>query len=425
MNIVFFPWRDVSIIKKEGFRTRESNILKGLNEGEHNILLVNRLNNFEIVKKLMNSKSISTNRSILTTKSKKKKINQYNELANTKSIEWKNAINPKGNRIESLPIITHYFTRVIMKLIKDQNWSKNKEIVLWSTDVSRIFLVKSLKKTLHNDGYKVITVFDMIDNLEEHSSYSQNMKSKFSLMYKDWDSTSDIVFSGSQKNIKKFTKCSFKKHYANGVNQARFLNLNENIENSVVEEQKVKFVYTGIIEKRINTELLKELVDSLEENNIKFEINIYGPIIDKEIFEKLKGINRVFLHGPVDFEKIPYILNNHDIALVPHVVNEFTLSMSPLKIYEYLAARKNIVMTNIPPHKDLSHLKNVKVSFDNKEFIEHTLYYCNNISNTQSTIEEFEINKLLKEYDWTKIASDMANDIDNFITNNHNEVQIN
>ena len=420
MNILFFPWRDVNIIKKEGLRTREANILKGLNEGQHNILLINRINNFELVKNIMSSKSISTQKNILTVKKSRKNVYQYNELVNTKSIEWKNAINPKGNRIESLSIINQYLTRKILKLIKTQNWSKDKEIILWSTDVSRIFLVKRLKEILCESGYKVITVFDMIDNLEEHSSYSQNMKTKFSVMYKEWDNISDLVFSGSQKNIEKFKKTSFKRHYANGVDQARFLMPNYN--DNPTTERKIKFVYTGIVEKRIDTELLQELVDNLKKNKINFEINIYGPIIDKEVFENLKKIEQVFLHGPVEYEKIPDILNKNDIALVPHVVNEFTLSMSPLKIYEYLAARKNIVMTNIPPYKDLSHLQNVKVSFNNKEFIEHSLYFCENIENLKTMVDESKINKLLEEYDWTKIANNMIRDIKNLIKSNHKEV---
>jgi len=48
------------------------------------------------------------------------------------------------------------------------------------------------------------------------------------------------------------------------------------------------------------------------------------------------------------YERLPSFLNAFDIALVPFVINEITLSTSPVKIFEYMAAGKPILSADLP-----------------------------------------------------------------------------
>ena len=43
-----------------------------------------------------------------------------------------------------------------------------------------------------------------------------------------------------------------------------------------------------------------------------------------------------------------------DACLIPHVINSLTRAMSPLKLYEYLAAGKPVAATDLPPVRGIS-----------------------------------------------------------------------
>jgi glycosyltransferase involved in cell wall biosynthesis len=49
-------------------------------------------------------------------------------------------------------------------------------------------------------------------------------------------------------------------------------------------------------------------------------------------------------------------MNAFDVCIVPHLVNDFTESLSPLKLYEYLAAGLPIVSTPVSGFRDFPEL---------------------------------------------------------------------
>ena len=53
--------------------------------------------------------------------------------------------------------------------------------------------------------------------------------------------------------------------------------------------------------------------------------------------------------GLVHHSKIPEILRASDVLLIPHKESRLTLSMDPLKLYEYLTTGLPIVSTPVPP----------------------------------------------------------------------------
>ncbi|MBT9158553.1 MAG: putative teichuronic acid biosynthesis glycosyltransferase TuaH [Firmicutes bacterium] len=56
----------------------------------------------------------------------------------------------------------------------------------------------------------------------------------------------------------------------------------------------------------------------------------------------------VLMPGFVDYNDLPAILADFDVALIPFKNNELTLSVNPLKLYEYFAAGKPVLVTDIP-----------------------------------------------------------------------------
>ena len=62
-------------------------------------------------------------------------------------------------------------------------------------------------------------------------------------------------------------------------------------------------------------------------------------------FAPLKKFPNFYYLGDKSYDQLPIYLSNFDICIVPHIISEFTESMSPLKLFEYLAASKPVVAT--------------------------------------------------------------------------------
>lgn len=61
----------------------------------------------------------------------------------------------------------------------------------------------------------------------------------------------------------------------------------------------------------------------------------------------------VHVLGPRPSEQVPNYLQHADVLLVPHVLTEFTMSLDPIKAYEYRAARRQVVATAVPGFIDI------------------------------------------------------------------------
>jgi teichuronic acid biosynthesis glycosyltransferase TuaH len=61
----------------------------------------------------------------------------------------------------------------------------------------------------------------------------------------------------------------------------------------------------------------------------------------------LAAVKNVHITGPVPYAEIPSRMEQFDICIVPHVETAFTNSLNPLKLWEYLAAGRPIVSTNV------------------------------------------------------------------------------
>ncbi len=104
-------------------------------------------------------------------------------------------------------------------------------------------------------------------------------------------------------------------------------------------------VYAGTIDGRIDLELVKEIMSS----SIISSLIMAGPIRNDATRRRLLGIGNVRLVGTLAQEPLAALIQNAAVGVVPHVVNSLTTAMSPLKLYEYLAAGLPVVATELPP----------------------------------------------------------------------------
>ena len=109
--------------------------------------------------------------------------------------------------------------------------------------------------------------------------------------------------------------------------------------------------YYGVIAPWIDFDLIEYSLQKLPTYSFVF----IGPVFDVE--DKINHLkdtydNIFFLKEMKRESLIPY-LNSFDICSIPFVNNNITNSVSPVKIYEYIAANKPVVTTNILECQDI------------------------------------------------------------------------
>jgi teichuronic acid biosynthesis glycosyltransferase TuaH len=126
--------------------------------------------------------------------------------------------------------------------------------------------------------------------------------------------------------------------------------------------QKPVYGYTGTIHgDRVDV----NLVAKIAKLNPNATIAMVGPNLldDKDQARLSKHPNIVFT-GAMPYSELPEIMRAFDVCMVPHVVTSFTESLNPIKLWEYLAAGKPIVSTNLAGFRDYPELVHVAKSYD-------------------------------------------------------------
>jgi glycosyltransferase involved in cell wall biosynthesis len=101
--------------------------------------------------------------------------------------------------------------------------------------------------------------------------------------------------------------------------------------------------YVGVIDERIDLDLVAELAASLPE----WEIRMVGPVVKIDA-ASLPAAPNITYPGPQRYEDLPHVMAGFDVALMPFALNEATKSISPTKTLEYLAAGLPVVSTRVP-----------------------------------------------------------------------------
>jgi len=124
--------------------------------------------------------------------------------------------------------------------------------------------------------------------------------------------------------------------------------------------------YTGSVHQdRLNIDMIVALAKAYPQATIA----MVGPnMLDPSAAAAVAAHKNIVLTGPVDFSEMPQIMSAFDVCIVPHRVNDFTESLSPLKLYEYLASGLPTVATPVSGFRNFPHL--IHLAADNESFIE-------------------------------------------------------
>jgi len=157
---------------------------------------------------------------------------------------------------------------------------------------------------------------------------------------------SDVVFAGGYKLSQSKAKYHANVHFFGcGVDVAHFATARQadlEVPREVASLEKPVIGYYGVIDERIDYELLRRIAASLPDA----ELVMVGPVVKVDPAELPRAANIHWL-GQRQYAELPSYVKGFDVCLMPFALNEATEFINPTKTLEYMAAGKPIVSTAI------------------------------------------------------------------------------
>jgi glycosyltransferase involved in cell wall biosynthesis len=136
---------------------------------------------------------------------------------------------------------------------------------------------------------------------------------------------------------------------------------NENTSNfkkkSLFDNKDFIVMYHGSLSPNRGLQNTIKAISILKDNglNIGFFIMGLGQAYDelKSLIQTLNIQDNVILHAPVPYKEVPWFISGCDIGILPFPPINWWQVSSPLKLMEYLAMKKPVIVTAIEAHREV------------------------------------------------------------------------
>jgi glycosyltransferase involved in cell wall biosynthesis len=81
-----------------------------------------------------------------------------------------------------------------------------------------------------------------------------------------------------------------------------------------------------------------------------------GPIEPLARVDKVRKLSNVYFLGKMPYENIPELIAGFDVCINPFILDKLSDTVSPIKLYEYLASGKPVVSVDMPAAREFSDL---------------------------------------------------------------------
>lgn len=104
-------------------------------------------------------------------------------------------------------------------------------------------------------------------------------------------------------------------------------------------------VYVGTLDSRVDVDGVRRLAVARAD----LQVILIGPVPQRAYLAGLADLKNVHLRSEVRREEVVAVLRNAELTLLAHRQTPLTEAMSPLKVYEYLAAGRPVLATDLGP----------------------------------------------------------------------------
>jgi glycosyltransferase involved in cell wall biosynthesis len=214
-----------------------------------------------------------------------------------------------------------------------------------------------------------LRVYHVVDEYTSYSGETPARRRQTSEREREMMALVDLVIVVSQELYE--AKRSFNANtylVPNGVNYQAYTDAlaDPHLPGDLVDINPPRLGYSGLIGDRLNLSMLKELA----QENPQWSLVFLGEVRlarQAEIWQKLVAMPNVHYVGLVDISQVPNYLKGFDVGLMPYLQDRHSEHISPLKLYDYLAAGLPIASTDIPAAREFGpyvHLADSYQGFD-------------------------------------------------------------
>ena len=278
-----------------------------------------------------------------------------------------------------------------------ENIDKPKYIQLYSTDWK--LSVQNIEDYL-SKGFKFI--YEYIDHLSPElagtKTLPQNIIDKYEFVMNHKETYIVVTAELLKQDVVKRRGEVNLAFSSNGVDYNFFETFDEDYEfepefQKILDIKKPIIMYYGALAKWFDYDLIKKVTASN-----KYSVVLFGIKYDESYDENIKDEKNIYFMGPRDYKVLKNYAKCADVLTIPFLINDITASTSPVKIFEYMALHKPIVIADLYECRDY---KSVLLSKNHKEFLEN-LEKALKLKNDKKYISLLD--KEAKENDWSKKA---------------------
>jgi len=208
-------------------------------------------------------------------------------------------------------------------------------------------------------------IYEYIDELEIFGGYGSEMEKDHLEFLKN----SDVAVCTATKLYRQAEKYAKKPLLSPNAGDYDFFVNTDSYEIDPIIKDKIKpykcvLGYYGAIASWFDYELIK----SVAEKHSEWVFVLVGVDYDGSIYKsEITKMKNIVYVPPQPYRNLPGFLKAFDIAMIPFVINEITLSTSPVKLFEYMAAGKPIISSKMP---ECLKYQSVKTYSNEDEFCE-------------------------------------------------------
>jgi len=243
-----------------------------------------------------------------------------------------------------------------------------------------------------------LTVFEAVDNWLLHSSYAKYVD-KLKASYEQIKNSADLIFVVSKNLLDFFDDQPNVYWIPNGVDLKHYNQKFSLINRDIANIKKPIIGYIGVIQEKVDLALVKFLA----EKNIDKSIVMVGPVWDEQDTLKieLEKMPNVHFLGYKTYQEAPMYIQQFDVGIIPHKTSGFSASTNPMKMYEYLACGKPVVVTDNIGTENINEIIEVAKDYDDFNQKVNQVLSADNNSNKEAR-QEF-----IKKHSWLNTVNKM------------------
>lgn len=217
-----------------------------------------------------------------------------------------------------------------------------------------------------------MVIYDCVDEYSAFPAYSSPLRKKEIVSNEEkLINRADIVFTTSKPLQEKKKKLNLNTYLVHNVADVSHFSRAYYEELSLSEDLRgVAKPIIGFIGALDSYKVDFELISFIAERQPKWSIVLIGPIAEGDrstSIDKIQAKKNIYFLGLKSYKELPAYLKAFDVCIIPYKLNEYTRFSFPLKVFEFLAAGKPVVTTNLP---SLAELQNVlRVATGPEEFL--------------------------------------------------------